>query len=191
MQPEQDALLVTQEREGTIMRRSSRRQGILVSFTAVLCLLVSAVGVQAQEEIATAGNGGTAEASANGGAVAVGDVNSGGNAGHAIGVGDTVGGVAVDGGAAANATSVEIAADGGTAIADASGGDDNVAFAEAAPQVCIDQLRGGVVCSTEFKCFSDPVFERLCMIPNSSLPGFNCAPVSELVLFCSRFAGPG
>src|SRR5687768_13279405 len=49
----------------------------------------------AQEEIAAAGNGGTADASANGGAVATGNLNSGENAGHAIGVGDTVGGVEV------------------------------------------------------------------------------------------------
>jgi hypothetical protein len=100
--------------------------------------------VDAQEEIAAAGNGGTAEASANGGAVAVGDVNSGGNTGNTIGIGDTGGdlvcdkwgkcwpgeggSVAVDGGAVANSTSLDIDADGGTAIADASGGDYNVAF---------------------------------------------------------------
>jgi hypothetical protein len=90
--------------------------------------LVATGQVAAQEEIAAAGNGGTAEASANGGAVAVGDINSGGNAGNAIGVGDTVGNVAVDGGAVANSTSLTISADGGTAIADASGGDYNVAF---------------------------------------------------------------
>ncbi len=69
-------------------------------------------------------------ASANGGAVAVGDVNSGSNAGNAIGVGDTVGGVAVDGGAVANATTLDIAANGGVGIADASGGDDNIAFVD-------------------------------------------------------------
>ncbi len=80
------------------------------------------------EPVAASGNGGTAEASANGGAVAVGDVNSGENSGNAIGVGDTVGGVAVDGGAVANSTTLTIEANGGTAIADASGGDYNVAF---------------------------------------------------------------
>src|SRR5215204_6727744 len=42
-------------------------------------------------DIASAGNGGVATASANGGAVSIGDVNSGGNAGSAIGVGDTWG----------------------------------------------------------------------------------------------------
>ncbi len=79
-------------------------------------------------EIASSGNGGGALASANGGAVSVGDVNSGGNAGSAIGVGDTHGTVLVDGGDVANSTNLGIAANGGTAIADASGGDYNVAF---------------------------------------------------------------
>jgi hypothetical protein len=80
-------------------------------------------------DVASAGNGGVATASANGGAVALGDVNSGGNAGNAIGVGDTVGGpVTVDGGSVANLTDIGITANGGTAIADASGGDYNLAF---------------------------------------------------------------
>ena len=80
-------------------------------------------------DIASAGNGGVATASANGGAVAIGDVNSGGNAGSAIGVGDTWGGpVAVDGGSIANLTDIGVTASGGTAIADASGGDYNLAF---------------------------------------------------------------
>jgi hypothetical protein len=80
-------------------------------------------------DIASAGNGGVATGSANGGAVAVGDVNSGGNAGSAIGVGDTWGGpVEVNGGTMANSTTLGISANGGTAIADASGGDYNLAF---------------------------------------------------------------
>jgi hypothetical protein len=80
-------------------------------------------------DIASAGNGGVATASANGGAVAIGDVNSGGNAGSAIGVGDTWGGpVFVDGGSMGNVTDLGITANGGTAIADASGGDYNLAF---------------------------------------------------------------
>ena len=96
------------------------------------------------QETASAGNGGVATAAANGGAVAVGDVNSGGNVGNAIGGGDTGGGlicdkygkcsyggygdVAVDGGSVSNSTSLGITANGGTAIADASGGDYNLAF---------------------------------------------------------------
>jgi hypothetical protein len=80
-------------------------------------------------DIASAGNGGVATASASGGAVSIQDINSGGNAGNAIGVGDTWGGpVAVDGGTVANLTDLNITANGGTAIADASGGDYNLAF---------------------------------------------------------------
>lgn len=41
------------------------------------------------DDIAAAGNGGTADSSANGGAIAVGNVNSGGNSGNVIEVGDT------------------------------------------------------------------------------------------------------
>jgi len=83
----------------------------------------------AQVNTASAGNGGYATASSNGGVVAIGDINSGGNAGNAIGVGDTSGSVWVDGGDVSNSTSVGITADGGTAIADASGGNYNMAFA--------------------------------------------------------------
>ena len=90
-------------------------------------------GVAAQDdevevEVATAGTGGLAVATANGGAIALGDISSGGNVGTAIGVGDTVGGVWVDGGDIANTTGLLVTADGGVAIADASGGDYNVAF---------------------------------------------------------------
>ena len=80
-------------------------------------------------DVASAGNGGVATASANGGAVSIQDINSGGNAGNAIGVGDTWGGpVTVDGGDVGNLTDLNITANGGTAIADASGGDYNLAF---------------------------------------------------------------
>ena len=80
-------------------------------------------------DTASAGNGGVATASANGGAVSFGNINSGGNAGSAIGIGDTWGGpVTVDGGSIANLTDIGITASGGTAIADASGGNYNLAF---------------------------------------------------------------
>ena len=85
-------------------------------------------GDESDTDVASAGNGGVATASANGGAVGIGDVNSGGNAGNAIGVGDTYGTVAVDGGSVANLTDLSVSANGGTAIADASGGDYNLAF---------------------------------------------------------------
>ena len=80
-------------------------------------------------DTASAGNGGVATSSASGGAVQIGDVNSGGNAGIAIGVGDTWGGpVFVDGGDVGNLTTLSVSANGGTAISDASGGDYNLAF---------------------------------------------------------------
>jgi hypothetical protein len=79
-------------------------------------------------DVASSGNGGVATASSNGGAVGIGDVNSGGNAGNAIGVGDTVGSVGVDGGDVGNLTDLGVTANGGTSIADASGGDYNLAF---------------------------------------------------------------
>src|SRR5215212_7542676 len=84
---------------------------------------------ESDTDVASSGNGGVATSSANGGAVSLGDVNSGGNAGNAIGVGDTVGGgVGVDGGSVANLTDIGVSANGGTAISDASGGDYNLAF---------------------------------------------------------------
>jgi hypothetical protein len=79
-------------------------------------------------ETASVGNGGAASAAANGGAVAVGDINSGGNVGGAIGVGNTHGDVLVSGPNAANSTSLGVGANAGSAVADASGGDFNVAF---------------------------------------------------------------
>jgi hypothetical protein len=80
-------------------------------------------------DTASAGNGGVATSAANGGVVSIGNVNSGGNAGNAIGIGDTWGGnVGADGGTMTNSTQLDISANGGTAIADASGGDYNLAF---------------------------------------------------------------
>lgn len=85
-------------------------------------------------DTAVAGSGGVATASANGGAVGIGNINSGGNVGNAIAVGDTYGVAyypvdpAVYGGDVFNSTALDVSADGGTAIADASGGNYNVAF---------------------------------------------------------------
>jgi len=93
----------------------------------------------ASSEVAAAGNGGVSGAEANGGAITVENVNSGGNVGSAIAVGDTfggydgcglqnaVGGVFIDGSEVTNQTIISVSADGGTAIADASGGDGNFA----------------------------------------------------------------
>jgi hypothetical protein len=81
-------------------------------------------------DVASAGNGGVATASANGGAVSIGNINSGGNACNAIGVGDTFTNLdpSVNGGSCLNSTVLGITANGGTAIADASGGNYNLAF---------------------------------------------------------------
>ena len=79
-------------------------------------------------DTASAGNGGVATASANGGAVSVGNINSGGNVCNAIGVGNTYADPVVYGGDCLNTTALGITVDGGTAIADASGGDYNLAF---------------------------------------------------------------
>src|SRR5215218_4783854 len=43
-----------------------------------------------QTDTASSGNGGVADAAANGGVVSIGDINSGGNVGNAISIGDTV-----------------------------------------------------------------------------------------------------
>jgi len=79
-------------------------------------------------QIAFAGNGGVATASADGGVVFIGDINSGGDAGNAIAVGDTTwGSVRVDGGNVVNSTEIAVTADGGMGIADTSGGNGNLA----------------------------------------------------------------
>ncbi len=85
-------------------------------------------GDEGTTDIASAGNGGVATASANGGAVSVGYINSGGNACNAIGIGNTYADPVVYGGDCLNTTALGITVDGGTAIADASGGDYNLAF---------------------------------------------------------------
>ena len=112
--------------------------GIAVGAVASVAMQVRALA----QDVASAGNGGTATASANGGAVSVGNVNSGGNTGNSIAVGDTGGwvcdkwgkctgsdgSVAIDGGTVTSSTDISISANGGVAIADASGGDNNFAF---------------------------------------------------------------
>lgn len=87
------------------------------------------VASAAAQDTAASGNGGTADASANGGAVAIGDINSGGNTASAVSVGDVGdGAVAIDGGDVSGSLSLSIEADAGTAISDASGGDTNFSF---------------------------------------------------------------
>jgi hypothetical protein len=87
-------------------------------------------------DFAGAGNGGAANAGASGGAIGVDTIGSGNNVGSAVGVGNTIDGnlcdgvpaVAISGGEVINETNIKVSADGGTAIADASGGDNNVAM---------------------------------------------------------------
>ncbi len=100
-------------------------------FAGAVTAILGATAVKAQdltEDIASAGNGGVATADPNGGAVSAGDINSGGNAGNAIAIGDTFADPVVYGGDILNTTALGITVDGGTAIADASGGDYNLAF---------------------------------------------------------------
>ena len=100
----------------------------LVGALVGIGLMTSVLGVAAHDEVVAAGNGGTTEASANGGAVVPGTVNSGDNSGSRIGVGDSWGQVIVGGGSMANTTTIAVSAEGGAGISDASGGDDNIAF---------------------------------------------------------------
>jgi hypothetical protein len=96
----------------------------------VLGAVLSGLGAKrlaAQSDTASAGSGGYATASANGGVVVMGDINSGGNVGNAISVGNTYGSVWIDGGNVSNSTTIDVTADGGTAISDASGGSGNIA----------------------------------------------------------------
>jgi hypothetical protein len=85
--------------------------------------------------MAAAGNGGRANASADGGIVVIGKINSGGNRGNTINVGGIGGGhgersagpISINGGNVDNSTNINIDASGGTAIGDASGGNGNLA----------------------------------------------------------------
>jgi hypothetical protein len=99
--------------------------------SGVAAALVGLKTAAAQEYIdtAAAGNGGVATAAGNGGAVSAGNINSGGNVGSAIAVGDTMGpDPDVYGGDILNDTAMAVAVDGGTGIADATGGNNNLAF---------------------------------------------------------------
>ena len=60
---------------------NNRFRGVMTG--ATLGVLHMSAAVAQEADVASAGNGGIATASANGGAVGVGDVNSGGNAGNA------------------------------------------------------------------------------------------------------------
>ena len=96
---------------------------------AVTAVLGARVAMAQEVDTASAGNGGVATAAGNGGALSAGNINSGGNVGNAIAVGDTMGpDPDVHGGSIMNDTSMAVAVDGGTGIADATGGNNNLAF---------------------------------------------------------------
>jgi hypothetical protein len=83
---------------------------------------------------AAAGNGGVAVAEANGGMIDLDDINSGYNAGNTIAVstgsapcGYGPSNVAISGGTVSNETTLQLSADGGIAVANANGGDGNIA----------------------------------------------------------------
>ena len=98
----------------------------LTGLSVATTLLLGAAGA-ASAETANAGNGGTATASANGGSVTIGNINSGGNRGNTIVVGHTKGSVVIHGGTVTTTTSVRVSANGGVAVANARGGNNNVA----------------------------------------------------------------
>jgi hypothetical protein len=85
-----------------------------------------------QTDTASSGNGGVADASADGGAVSIGDINSGGNAGSAISVGDTV-----CPGAVSNAPG------GGNAPGGNAGGGGRGGKVRALPNTGVGELGGG------------------------------------------------
>lgn len=104
------------------------KKGLIGTIGAGVAVGLQRMGAAAQDTAAS-GNGGTADASGSGGAIAIGDLNTGGNTGAAISVGAVDdGSVAIDGGGGENSLSLTISSDGGTAISDASGGDSNFAF---------------------------------------------------------------
>jgi len=98
--------------------------------------------------LASTGNGGIAGTTADGGIVVIQEINSGGNSGNSIGTGNLCAGpggtIAIDGGNVDNSTNIEIDASGGTAIADASGGDDNLAVASGSGNDDDNRRRGGL-----------------------------------------------
>lgn len=97
---------------------------------------------------ASAGTGGTAISSADGGSISIGDINSGGNTGNVI---SSRGGrdlrQNISGGSVSNETTVTVSADGGTSISDASGGSGNVAIVDGRGDESWAECRGeGCAC---------------------------------------------
>jgi hypothetical protein len=98
-------------------------------FAGAVASVLASTAALAHDDIASSGNGGVATAAGDGGAVSAGNINSGGNVGSAIAVGNTYGpDPDVYGGDILNDTAMAVAVDGGTGIADATGGNNNLAF---------------------------------------------------------------
>jgi hypothetical protein len=103
-------------------------KGAVAGALLVAGLSFGTVDAGAQSWIAGVGNGGTGGCGANGGAVGLGTVNSGGNAGSDIGIGDTSGEVDVYGGDWSWSTRIRANQSGGTAVCGGGGGGFNVGF---------------------------------------------------------------
>lgn len=108
--------------------KQSRRGGAIIGLLVALCLTFGGVNALADDDTIAAGNGGTGDCAANGGALATGDVNAGENLGSMIEVGDSRGNVDASGGAMANTTALDASLNGGAGICDVSGADDNIVF---------------------------------------------------------------
>ena len=111
-------------RQRKASRPGATRRRVLAGVLGTALAGLSPRQLAAEGELTTSGNADVATANASGGALVVGDIDSGGNVGNAIAIGDTSGAVSVNGGDVANATTLAGEAGGGTAIAtaDASGG---------------------------------------------------------------------
>ena len=128
--------------------RRQRVKGIFAGAAAAFSAAAVRGAAAQDDDAAIAGNGGVATATANAGNVTIGDINAGGNSGNDIVVGNVGGGgdddkcdkchdddgdgdgsVIIDGGDVSFSTAIDVSADGGVAAADASGGDNNRAFA--------------------------------------------------------------
>src|SRR5688500_17717132 len=81
---------------------------------SVLGAALAGLGSRRLAAQSTAGSGGYATASASGGTVVMGDINTGGNVGNIISVGNTYGPVWVDAGNVSNTTNIDFTANGGT-----------------------------------------------------------------------------
>ena len=126
--------------------RRQRVKGIFAGAAAAFSAAAVRGAAAQDDDTVSAGNGGIAEATANAGSVTIGNIDAGGNSGNDIVVGNVGGGdddkcdkchddddgggsVIIDGGDVSFSTAISVSADGGVAAADASGGDNNRAFA--------------------------------------------------------------